>query len=330
MEPLALVIAVAAGLSVALAFSGGVLSLTGGRSRVQERLLTTTVSGGAGGVEISEASLLRDRSGGAGLLERLLSRGNRSDQTRIMLERADLPLRPGEYLMLRILSALAGTAIGVVMANVAGAGPLSFLLIAAAGVAGFMAPAFYARRRTRKRARLIDEQLVEMAELMASSMAAGFGYMQALIAIAEQLDRPMSDEIRKMVDDVNLGGDIDEALQALNERLDSKDFDIVATAITIQRTSGGNLGDILKGVAETIRARQSFKREVLALTSQERFSAIIIAAFPLLLVGVLALMVPEMYGRLLTDTIGRIALGVALTLDATAYFVIKAMTRIEA
>ena len=169
-----------------------------------------------------------------------------------------------------------------------------------------------------------------MTELMASTMASGFGYMQALIAIADQIDPPMSIEIRKMVDEVNLGGDVDEALAALNERLESNDFDIVATAITIQRTAGGNLAEILKGVAVTVRERQSFKREVLALTSRERFSALIIAGFPLLLVGVLALMVPDMYGRLFTDTIGRIALGVALSLDALAYFVIKAMTKIEA
>ena len=59
-----------------------------------------------------------------------------------------------------------------------------------------------------------------------------------------------------MVDDVNLGGDIDEALQALNDRLGSKDFDIVATAITIQRTAGGHLADILSGVAETVRVAE--------------------------------------------------------------------------
>lgn len=86
---------------------------------------------------------------------------------------------------------------------------------------------------------------------------------------------------------------------------------------------------ILQGTAETIRARHSFKREVRAMTSKERSSAMIISGFPILLAGGLALMAPELYARLFTDNLGRIALGVALTLDAIAYFVIKKMTNIE-
>ena len=324
--------ALAAGLSVTLLVSGGALALQGRRDRLADRV--AAVVGGAATTaarpEAPAESLLRDRGREGGVLERLLSRGRRAERTRIMLERAGLPLRPGEYLMLRLLVGAAGAGAGIPLATVAGLGSVAVLVVLATGFVGFMLPALYVRRRVGQRARLIEEQLVEMTELMASTMSAGFGYMQALVAIAEQIDPPMSDEIRKLVDEVNLGGDVDEALAALNERLESKDFDIVATAITIQRSAGGNLAEILKRVAETVRQRQSFKREVLALTSRERFSALIIAGFPLLLVGVLALMAPEMYGRLFTDTIGRIALAGALSLDALAYFVIKAMTKIEA
>jgi tight adherence protein B len=310
------------------------------------------VAGGIGSrIELAEQSLLRDRGSGSSLLERLLSPGARGEKTRATLERAGLPLRPGEYLMLRLLTAglglgagfvvadfagarsvfvfadIAGT--GSVFADIAGAVSLAMLFYVAGAVVGYVVPALYARRRIAKRRALIDEQLVEMTDLMASSMASGFGYMQALVSIAQQLDPPMSEEITKMVDDVNLGGDIDEALQSLSQRLESKDFDIVATAITIQRNAGGNLADILRGVAETIRARQSFKREVKALTAKESFSALIIAGFPIALVAVLAFLAPEIYGRLFTDLGGRIALGVALVLDSLAYFVIKAVTKLE-
>jgi tight adherence protein B len=313
---------------VALAFTGAVLTFQSGRARVADRL--SAVAGRPGPqIAPGEQSLLRDRGSGGSLLERLLSPGARGEKTRTMLERAGLPLRPGEYLLLRLLTAALGLGAGFVFADIVGAGSLGALFYVAGAFAGYMAPAFYAKRRMAKRAALIEEQLVEMTDLMASSMASGFGYMQALVSIAEQLDPPLSEEITKMVDEVNLGGDIDEALISLAARLDSKDFEIVATAINISRSSGGSLAEILQGTARTIRARHSFKREVRAMTSKERSSAMIISGFPILLAGGLALMAPELYARLFTDFLGRIALGVALTLDAIAYFVIKKMTNIE-
>ena len=328
MEPFTLAVALGAGLSVALAVAGAVLTFQSGRARLADRL--SAVAGGtAPRVALAEQSLLRDRGSGSSLLERLLSPGARGEKTRIMLERAGLSLRTGEYLMLRLLTAALGLGVGFVFANIAGAGSLAIAFYGAGAFAGYMGPPFYAKRRIAKRAALIEEQLVEMTDLMASSMASGFGYMQALVSIAEQLDPPLSGEITKMVDEVNLGGDIDEALIALAARLDSKDFEIVATAINITRSSGGSLAEILQGTAETIRARHSFKREVRAMTSKERSSAMIISGFPILLAGGLALMAPELYARLFTDFLGRIALGVALTLDAIAYFVIKKMTNIE-
>jgi tight adherence protein B len=115
----------------------------------------------------------------------------------------------------------------------------------------------------------------------------------------------------------------------MTRRMDSRDWEIIATAIEIQRASGGNLAEILSGVAATIRDRQSLKREVRALTSSERYAAIIIAGFPFVLAGVLSLMLWETYGRLLYDPIGRMILAGAIVMDLIGYAVIQRVTKIE-
>ena len=139
----------------------------------------------------------------------------------------------------------------------------------------------------------------------------------------------MADELERMMDQVRLGSDVYEALQETAARLDSADFDMVATAITLQRSSGGNLSEILRGVSATIRDRQAFTREVSALTSKERYSALIVAGFPFVLVGVLCMITPEIYTRLFTQPIGRVIFGTALGLDVVGYVTIKRLTRLE-
>ena len=164
---------------------------------------------------------------------------------------------------------------------------------------------------------------------MASMLQSGFGYLQALNAVSEQVEEPLAGELTRMRDQIRLGAGVDEALVQLNDRLNSADFDMVATAILIQRTSGGSLAPILSGVAKTIRDRHLFRAEVAALTSRERYSAIVLAGFPLLLTALLNLMLPETFGRLFTDPVGRMILAVALVADATGYFLIKRATRLE-
>ena len=115
----------------------------------------------------------------------------------------------------------------------------------------------------------------------------------------------------------------------MTARLDSRDFEMVSTAISINRATGGDLAGILRGVATTIRDRQSFAREVKALTAKERYSAIVVAGFPFLIAGGLTLMLPDVFRVLYTETAGRIILGIALTLDVIGYFAIQRVAKIE-
>jgi len=164
---------------------------------------------------------------------------------------------------------------------------------------------------------------------MASMLRSGYGYTQALASTAAELEDPLSSELLRLVDSVRLGSDVDEALEELNQRLGSRDFDMIATAISIQRQSGGNLSEILDGVGETIRDRQTFRLELRALTSRERFSAVIVAGLPLALVAILVMMDSDRYGLLFTDIRGQMIFGVAMAMNMVGYIVIKRVSKVE-
>lgn len=251
------------------------------------------------------------------------------DRTRDTLERAGIPLRVSEYISIRLLllvvAALAGLSVGGSLESPVArlAIPGLFLLVAVVG------PPLLISQRRKRRAEMIEEQLVEFCDVMASMLQSGFGYVQALTATCQQLEAPLADELQRMLDSLRLGGDTDEALQEINRRLDSRDFDMIATAISIQRQSGGNLSEILRGVGVTIRERRSFFRDLKAMTAKERFSAIIVAGFPLVLAGGLMILAGDPYRLLLTDPRGQMVLGAALALDFCGYMVISRVTKIE-
>lgn len=320
-------IAASTGVAVALGIAGVAQLSRSTDRRVRGRLASiqdrATYDPGA------HVDLLRNRTGRIPLPQ-WLRLGRSGEEVQQTLERAGLDLRVGEYLALRLVAAGVAVALGVLLTVAMGAeGPTMALAIGGGGVLGASVPGIIVRRRIASRRKAIERELVEMCDLMASMLQSGFGYLQALNAVAEQVEQPLAGELIRMRDQIRLGAGVDDALVDLNERLDSADFDMVATAILIQRTSGGSLAPILSGVAKTIRDRHLFRAEVAALTSRERYSAAVLAGFPLLLTAALNLMVPEIFGRLFTDPLGRVILVLALAADLVGYLLIRRATRLE-
>lgn len=262
-------------------------------------------------------------------IERVTARFVGADAQR-QLERAGFRLSVGDFVVIRLAAVMGGVTIAVVGAALAGVQGSPLVLAVLGGVAGILLPGVYLRRRIKRRGLQVERQLVELCEVMSTMLTSGFGYMQALSAAAEQVGRPLGDEVQRFMDAVRLGADFDVALRETRERLASPDFEVVATALEVQRRTGGNLAEILRGVGITIRERQAFQREILALTSRERFSTIIVAVFPLLLIGVLTLIMPEVFGMLFVDPIGHILLGIALGMDALGFIVAKRLAKLEA
>lgn len=321
-------IAAGAGGAMAIALAGVAQLSRVSRVRVRGRL--ASIQDQSTYDPSAQVELLRDRSSKIPLPSFLRAGSRSGEEIERMLERAGLDLRVGEYLTIRLFSAAFGLAGGALLAMAIGAqGGLRGALIVGVGLLGALLPGMFVRRRIKSRRKAIERELVEMCDLMASMLQSGFGYLQALNAVSEQVEQPLAGELQRMRDQIRLGAGVDDALFQLNERLDSADFDMVATAILIQRTSGGSLAPILSGVAKTMRDRHLFRAEVSALTSRERYSALVLAGFPILLTAALTAMLPETFGRLFTDPIGRVILGIAMTSDLLGYVLIKRATRLE-
>jgi tight adherence protein B len=132
-----------------------------------------------------------------------------------------------------------------------------------AGAAGFMVPGVYIGWLKGRRIQTINTQLVETLQLISNALRSGFAFTQAVEMAARQVQAPMQDELNQYMQDNALGARSEDALLALAERTGSYDVDMMVTTIIVQRTTGGNLSEILDNVAETIRERERL---------QERFA----------------------------------------------------------
>jgi len=252
--------------------------------------------------------------------------------TRIVtdLERANLRMRVGEYVALRAALALVLFAVAIV---VMGRGAIGLLAAAAAALVGYMLPKLYVGHRIKARLTKFDDQLVEALSLVSNSLRSGFGFLQSMDLAAEQLKDPLAIEFKRTINDINIGASFEDALLALNQRVQSKDLDIAVTAILIQRTVGGNLSEILETVAYTMRERSRIRGELRTLTAQQKMSGYIVGGLPIVIVGILLIMgqlMGDTYMQtLFTETGGRIALVAATLLEGLGILIIRKILAIE-
>lgn len=279
--------------------------------------LKTPDQGGATGTTFSLRKRASISFGGINLVSTNLVQQWTTD-----LERAGLTLNTREYFILRVIVAIVAAAITLFLV------PFPPAALATAAV-GFFAVGFWVKRRMGGRTHKLEAQLVELLQMLASGLRAGFGLIQALEGSADQLPAPLSTEVRRTLRDIAMGASIEQALGAMNDRVGSADFDIVITAILIQRSVGGNLAEILDNVAHTMRERERIRGEIRTLTSQQRLTGYVIGGIPIGLGIIFALISPEFTGLLITTSLGRIMLGGAVIMEAMGFFVISRIVNIE-
>ncbi|MCP8969327.1 type II secretion system F family protein [Ectobacillus ponti] len=243
-------------------------------------------------------------------------------RTEVLLEQAGSTLLPEEFFAWRIV--VAGSALLCFL--LAG---FSWYLNAAAAAAAFFVPVLYMKRRRHKRLQALSGQLIEALGTMANSMRAGFSFMQAMQLSGKEMPKPIGPEFARAVQEIGLGIPVEEALQSLVSRLPNRDLDVVVQAILAQRSSGGNLAELLETIEETIRGRVRVAEEMRTLTAQGRMSALVVTLLPVGLALYLATASPEYFGPMLHHPIGRIMLGAAGVSIAIGWFVIRKMIRIE-
>lgn len=221
------------------------------------------------------------------------------------LARADLKLRPSEFVMIQVGCMVLAAALGLWRFGFS----VQFIL---AGVAGYLGPMRYVVWRQRRRLRQINTRLPDTLSLLSNAMKAGLSLPQAIQSVAENGSPPISEELARVVRETKLGSSTSAALSNMVRRVGSEDLDLIVTAISIQSAVGGNLARVLDGISHTIRQRIQIKSQIGAMTAQMRASGWIITLLPFIVAAILNVITPSYFRVMFTEPAGRVLLGLAL------------------
>ena len=192
------------------------------------------------------------------------------------LERARLPLRPGEFVL---AAAGGGVALGAVVYFFTGQALLGTL----SALAGPFLAWNFVKFKVSKRKKAFEAQLPDALSLIASSLQAGHTALRSVQSMVEESEAPLSEEFERVVAETALGDPLVDALDRMAQRLDVEDLAWVVQAIRIQQTVGGKLADLLYTLAEFMRGREEIRREIKVLTAEGRLSAWVLGGLPVFL-----------------------------------------------
>jgi tight adherence protein B len=284
-----LILFIGGGLGLLL-LAVGLLVNFGGGSVVEERLGRYAEPGGV--VTTVGEDEATERSSPIGDLMNRLGEGTELfDKISTDLAQADLRLRPAEFLAAMVGSAIAFGVVGFII------GRASIIFGIVSLIFGIFVPRMYINLAKRRRLKKFNNQLGDMLNLMVNGLRAGFSTMQAMEAVSREMPSPINIEFNRVVQEMQLGLSMEEALDHLIRRIDSDDLDLVITAINVQREVGGNLAEILDVISYTIRERVRIKGEIQALTAQGQMTAWVISMLPIALLGLLYLVNREYFNQ---------------------------------
>jgi tight adherence protein B len=200
---------------------------------------------------------------------------------------------------------------------------------AVVGLAAGAVPFLYLSIKKSQRTKKFERQLPDALDLMARSLRAGHAFSGGLQMVAEEFDDPAGTEFFRVMNEVNYGMPVDQALKNMAERVEVPDLKFFTVSVIIQRESGGNLAEILESIARLIRERFKLLGKIKALSAEGKLSAIILVALPFLVVLALSFINPGYLPYLLEDSAGKVMVITALCMMAFGIFLIRKLIRIQ-
>lgn len=238
------------------------------------------------------------------------------------LAKTDLLLRPNEYVgIVAVLAVCMGGAFYIIFRSI--------LAVLASLAVSYVLSRIFIDINKKKRITKLGDQLVDTITLVSNCLKAGYSFFQAADMVSRDMRPPVSTEFGKMINQINMGMTVDEALRRLGERMESQDMDLVITAILIQRQIGGNLSEILDNISETIQGRIRLNRDIKAKTSQGRLSAIVLVLLTPVLAAVIFMMSPGFVSVIFSTMAGWIIIAVCLILQVIGITALVKIVNIE-
>ncbi len=239
-----------------------------------------------------------------------------------LVEQANTQHTLGFYVLLSAVLAFGGFWVGLLITR-------NYLIIAP--LAAFLGVIPFLFLYTKKKHRMLkfQRQLPDAMDLIARSLKAGHAFAGGLKMVADEFDDPIGQEFDIVVNEINFGVSVSDALKSLSKRVDSPDLNFFVISVILQRETGGNLAEILENIAHLIRERFKLHGYIRVLSAEGKLSAIVLIALPFFVVFMLSYINPDYIRTLLIDPIGNIMVVFAVLLMIAGIFVMKRMIQIK-
>jgi tight adherence protein B len=290
------------------------------RRRVEGRL--QEVSGLTPGASQADSLIRTQTSGPLPSVDRAARQTARGSALERWLEQSGVRISISALFLVSVVSAVVFGLIGTVFSHRAWVGATG------AGLGVFL-PLAVIRHKRGARLRKFEEHFPEALDLMSRAIRAGHAFSAGLKMVADELTDPVGPEFRKTFDEQNFGLPLKESLNNLAGRAPLLDVRFFATAVLIQRETGGNLSEILDNLANVVRERFKIRRQVRVHTAHGRFTGYVLLALPAFLALALSVINPEHMEMLFQDPIGQAMIVGAIIMQALGFFWIKQVVKIE-
>jgi len=308
--------------AVLLATTGSI----GERELIAHRLATYTAPAWDTGIAGRLSVLRRRRYSRFPLLDRVLARFDLADGVSLSLQRAGVPMRAGEFLFVQLTGATVAGLVGAALAWEFFGGILAVLC---AAVIGFLLPLVWLRIAVERRRDAFEHGLPDALDRVTGALRAGYGLEYGFDIVARESSGPCAEEFGQILQELNLGADLDETLARLVERVESEDARLLATAVAVQRRTGGNLIEVLVQMSQTLRERERLRRDVRVLTTAPRVSGYVVALLPLLTMAAMFVMSRYYIDALFSEPLGRVAAAAGGVLVVVGLFLNRRIAQVD-
>ena len=240
------------------------------------------------------------------------------------LTRSHLLLKVDELIVLNMIILIVTGALVLMLMGLSG-----WLPALVTGIISWNIPMLVIKSKTKKRIKLLNEQLADAITMMSNSLKAGYSFFQAIEIVVEEMDGPISEEFGTLQKEINLGQTTEKAMENMATRVLSEDLELVITAVMIQRQVGGNLSEVLDNITATIRDRVRIKGELKTVTAQGRMSGWIISLLPLILYVLIYFINPTQMSLLFTKPLGILMIITAVVMELIGIMAIRKIVQIE-
>jgi tight adherence protein B len=253
---------------------------------------------------------------------RLLNRVTSVRDLAVLLERANVSMAPGVFVLIPLLAAGFGFLVGLVLSG-------SALLGAMFALGGSGLPFVFLIMKKGSRVKKFQRQLPEALDMLGRSLRAGHAFMTGMQLVGEEFPDPIGPEFQRTIDEINFGIAAQDALESLAKRVDCKDLSFFVTSVLVQRETGGDLAEIIENIGRLIRKRYELFGRITALAAEGKMSAYVLIGLPFFIVGAILVLNPTYLVPLYKDPMGQAMVAFATFMMVLGIAAIAKMIKIK-